>query len=90
MAGVISDLGDEDTKAKLMVYLCTVSRVLQGIMAQTGLQDITGMTREQVGSCVRRSFDNPLPPEAGQPGREAACRGRGEEACGFQGSLRRR
>lgn len=69
IARTVECLGPEDTQAKQMVYLLTISRVLPGTLAITDLKDITKMSREDIAGCVRKAFDEPLPPEAGQPGR---------------------
>ena len=54
----------------ILIYLATLSHVLPEMFAATDLRDISGMTREEVADCVRAAFDDPLPPEAGQPGRK--------------------
>ena len=70
MGKVIEALGEENTKAKQIIYLATLSHVLPETLAATDLKEISGMTRDEVAGCVRAAFDDPLPPEAGQPGRK--------------------
>ena len=61
MAMIIAEMGDEAVNFQCTVYLATVSRVLPASMGANGdLRDIADMEREQVGSCFRDAFDNPI------------------------------
>ena len=62
MAKVVQEVGDEVNGAKGLVYLATISRVLPGTLAATGLKDITAMSREDIADCVWKAFDEPKRP----------------------------
>ncbi len=70
MAKLLQELGEEDRTAKQYVYLCTLSRILPETLEASDLKDVSSMTREEVGECVRKAFDDPLMPEAGHAGRK--------------------
>ena len=57
---LVRDLGAEDPALKQYVYLVTVSRVLPTAIAETGLADISAVTREQMAALVRDAFDRPV------------------------------
>ena len=59
------------------MYLLTISRALDETISSTDLQDISVLTREQVGRFVVDAFNNPVP--GGQGGRPRA------EAAGLEG-----
>ena len=64
MAKIVEDLGAEKPGAKQFVYFGTLSRLLPETLAADDHKDITGMDREAIGECVRKAFDDPLPPAA--------------------------
>ena len=69
MAAILVELGEEAPARKSTLYMGTISRVLPDTLQATDLRDITGMTREEVGECVRQAFDNPLESNWGGPKR---------------------
>ena len=65
IAKVVTELGEEDTSAKLLVYLVTISRVLPATLAATDLRDISDMSRSEVRDAVVQAFDEPLASTSG-------------------------
>ena len=67
-AQLVADLGGENADASQVVYLGTVSRVLPSTAAAGGYRDIATLTKSELPTMVRDSFDNPAIP-AGSGGR---------------------
>ena len=64
---LLGAVGGEDGDARQQVYLVTISRVLPGVAAAGGYKDLASLTRAEVASAIRDSFDNPI--SAGKGGR---------------------
>ena len=60
MATIVEDLGQELSSQKSVAHFLTLSRVLPETLAATDLRDITTMSREEVATCVRKAFDEPM------------------------------
>ena len=69
MADLIRELGPEDGRAKQLVYMATISRVLPDTLAEVDNLIVTAtLSRQAVGEAARKAFDDPLPnPAGGRP-----------------------
>ena len=56
---ILAELGEESSSALLNIYLGTSSHLLPGTAAETGLIDISHMSRQELSECLRDCFDNP-------------------------------
>jgi hypothetical protein len=65
MATMLAGLGEEDTAAKQLVYLVTISRVLPETLAATDLVDVSGFSRATIAEYVRHAFNEPAVTSAG-------------------------
>jgi hypothetical protein len=68
-------VGCEDGGLNQQVYLATVSRVLPGHGAAQGLRDIANLSRSDLASMMRDSFEHPIPTPAGGRPRAADSHG---------------
>ena len=62
---IVAESGQEDGAAVLSVYLGTSSHLLPETLAESGLLDISTVSREQLCGMVRDAFDNPLAKASG-------------------------
>ena len=60
MVQKLEDMGPEKASVKLRVYLGTLSRVLPETLRSRDLCDLSGLSREYVGTLVRDAWDRPV------------------------------